>query len=101
MPIERYASNSPYSATLQTSWRIGRYVHRDIPPAEDDTLIVVESRFNHRPDLLSNELYGTPAYWWIFSVRNPEIRLDPIWALKTGTIISVPSPERLRRLLGA
>jgi hypothetical protein len=100
MAFEKYPVSSPYSGTQQFSWRIGRYEHRDVPPSSDDTTIIVEARHRYRPDLLSYDLYGSPAYWWVFAVRNPELRRDPIWALETGLMITVPSRDYLNRIVG-
>jgi len=101
MTVERYSTTSPYAATPQLSWRIGRYVHRDIPSSDDDTQIVLEPKYEFRPDLLAYSLYGTPSFWWVFSVRNPSLRFDPVYGMTPGLVIFAPSPERLRRILGA
>jgi hypothetical protein len=101
MTVEKYPASSPYASSNQQSWRIGRYAHRDIPPASDDLVVVVETRHRFRPDLLSHDLYGSPAYWWVFAVRNPELRRDPVWALVPGLVISAPSRDYLSRVVGA
>lgn len=100
MPKVDYSRNSPYGATSQTSWTIGRYVHRRIPANKDDEEFKLLARHQYRPDLLAEELYGSPAYWWVFLVRNPNLIRDPIWDFKTGTTIIVPSAEYLRSIIG-
>ena len=95
-----YPPNSPYSSTPQSSWYLGRIVWRNIPPDSSDQLITLSARYNNRPDTLSFDLYNTPAYWWIFCVRNPFLRKDPIWSFVTGLTIWVPSINYLQRIVG-
>lgn len=100
MSIERYAASSPYAQTPQTSWRLDRYVHRAIPAAADDVRVELQPRHTARPDILSYELYGSPAYWWVIAVRNPTLRFDPVFGLKPGMVINMPSAARLKRIVG-
>ena len=95
-----YPNNSPYSATPQASWYLGRCVWRAIPPDAGDTLFTLLGRHQNRPDTLSYDLYNTPAYWWVFCVRNPFLRADPIWAFQAGQQIWVPSAAYLNRVVG-
>ena len=95
-----YPASSPYGLTPQTSWYIGNYVNRDIPAASDDSPLTLTKNYENRPDKLSYDLYGTPAYWWIFCVRNPFLRPDPIWSFTTGISIYVPSLAYLNKVLG-
>lgn len=100
MPIINYPNTSPYAATPQTPSHIGVYRHRDIPAANDDRTIVIDPKYNLRPDLLAYDLYGNPQYWWVFLVRNIDFIRDPIWDFKTGLEIVVPSNRHLRATLG-
>lgn len=100
MTVITYPSNSPYSATPQASWFLGRDVWRAIPPDSSDQLITLTARHNNRPDILSYDLYATGAYWWIFCVRNPFLRADPIWNFVAGLQIWVPTNDYLRRVVG-
>ena len=96
----QYNSTSPYAETPQTSWYLGIYKDRSIPPSPTDTIRTLEARYEYRPDLLSNDLYGTPLYWWVFYVRNINIIRDPIWDFKAGIRIYTPSSEYLKRVIG-
>lgn len=58
---------------------------------------VIDSKYNHRPDKLSYDLYSTSKLWWVFAVCNRDILEDPLWDFKTGVTITVPSPESVRR----
>ena len=96
-----YPASSPYSATPQTSWYIGHYNYRKIPADASDTNFVVLTRHNERPDILSNDLYGTPEYWWVFTVRNRNLIKDPIFDLKAGMQIVVPSLDVIKKAIGS
>lgn len=61
-----------------------------LPRAEDivngrtTETIVVDPKFQHRPDLLSYSLYGNSSYWWIIALLNRNQLQDPIRNLKAG-----------------
>lgn len=95
-----YPSNSPYTATPQTSWYIGTMVFRPIPADSGDQPFTLQMRHQYRPDRLSFDLYGTPSYWWVFCVRNSFLRRDPVWNFTNGLTITVPSAVYLQKLLG-
>jgi len=101
MTIVSYASNSPYAATPQLSWRIDRFVYRPIPEDGDDQIYTLLARHQYRPDRLAYELYRSPAYWWVFCGRNPFLRSDPVWDFVAGLQIMVPSFSYLSKILGA
>lgn len=96
-----YPSSSPYSATGQTSWHIGRYKHVRVPPSSDDVPFEITPEYEHRPYKLAQHLYGTEAYWWIFMSRNLNTIRDPIWDFVAGKVIMVPSANHVRNVTGA
>jgi hypothetical protein len=95
-----YPRTSPYANTPQTSWYLGSYVNRRILRDSRDTLFTLEPHHNFRPDVLSNEIYGTPALWWVFMVRNINIMRDPVNDFTTGKTIYVPAYSYLKTVLG-
>lgn len=95
-----FPSSSPYFETPQTSWYTDHYVYRPIPPDKGDTVIVLSVKYEFRPDKLSYDLYGTPAFWWVFCVRNPFLRADPIWSFVAGLDIMAPSRDYVTRIIG-
>lgn len=102
MPVP-YRESSPYYNTPQRNFVVEHLdflQFRSIPFDSTDEIIKVSSRFNQRPDLLSNDLYQTPDLWWIFSVRNPDVLVDPINDLVTDLEIFVPTKTRVFSLLG-
>ena len=54
--------------------------------------------YQYKPDKLSYDLYNTPVYYWVFMVRNIDLIRDPIWDLKSGMVIMVPTLARLQIL---
>jgi len=53
--------------------------------------IVVASKYQYRPDLLSYSLYGNSSYWWLIVLINRNQLNDPIRDLKTGMTLRVLS----------
>lgn len=52
--------------------------------------IVVENKYNQRPDLLAYHLYGNAKLWWVFAEYNPDILVDPIIDFVGGMKIKAP-----------
>lgn len=95
-----YDTSSPYYGTPQTNWYLGPIALRVIPPHTSDRYVMLDSKYEYRPDTLSTDLYGSPRYWWVFMIRNMNDIRDPIWDQKAGMAIYVPTIERLQQLLG-
>lgn len=94
-----YTSSSPYASTPQTNWYLKNYVHRAIPASTDDREITITKEYENRPDKLSFDLYGTPEFWWVFSVRNRNVLTDPVWDMTVGKKIMVSSYSTLSQAL--
>ena len=45
--------------------------------------------YEHRPDLISNVFYGTPAYWWLLMLVNSIS--DPSEGFKVADRILIPN----------
>ena len=96
--VVTYKITSPYVNTPQRNFLVEHlefYENRPVPADDSDDLIALSPKHEFRPDLLSTELYGTPNLWWIFSVRNPNLIVDPIYDLKSGIEIFVPTKNRV------
>lgn len=100
MTRQVYDQSSPYFGTPQTSWYLAPIQYRDIPADTSDRYVLLDSKYEYRPDTLSNDVYGTPKYWWTFMVRNIDVMRDPIWDMKSGMAIYVPTLERIQKLIG-
>ena len=96
-----YPSTSPYAASKQTSWYVSLYKHRPIPPHRDDEEFEITAKYEFRPDKLSDDLYGTPEYYWVFAVRNRNLVNDPVWDLTVGKKIIVPTLTHVKKSTGS
>lgn len=94
-----YTKTSPYYSTNQTSYYLDLWVAPNLQPSATDAVLLVSNRYIHRPDLLSQDLYGTPRLWWVFSMLNPDQIKDPIYDLISGIEIKVPSKDSLQGFL--
>ena len=84
---------SPYSKTSITSKYISYldvWEYRDIPKSDDDEFYTLEPKYQYRPDLLAYDKLGESRLWWVFSVRNPDIFVDPIEDMKVGISFYIP-----------
>jgi hypothetical protein len=96
-----YPSTSPYAASKQTSWYVLLYKHRPILPNRDDEEFEITAKYEFRPDKLSDDLYGTPEYYWVFAVRNRNLVNDPVWDLTIGKKIIVPTLTHVKKSTGS
>ncbi len=95
-----YQVPSQYYATPQTSWYLSNYVDRNIPRDITDTYVTLDSRYHLRPDLLAYDLYQNTDYWWVFSIVNPDIIIDPISDMKSEINIFLNTEQELSKILG-
>lgn len=65
----------------------------------NDKEIEIDSKYHQRPDLHSNDLFGTPRLWWVFAMRNKNILIDPLDDHKSGTRIFIPSSSIIKGLI--
>lgn len=96
----KYSKKSLYYSTPQTSWALSYYVPRPIPLDLTDTWIKLSTRHTYRATTLSYDLYGTPAYWWIFAVMNPDVIKDSVRDFQEGVVLRVPTLIRLQQVIG-
>lgn len=82
---------SQYSVTQIRNWYLDIWVPRLVPKNDYDALIIIPPEFDQRPDLLSQQEYGTPSLWWVFCIRNPDLMQDPIQDFVAGLEIFVPA----------
>lgn len=82
---------SQYFSTPTENWYLGLWNNRKVPSSDFDKIIIIPPAYDQRPDLLSQELYGTPKLWWVFCVRNPDLITDPMADFVAGLEIFVPA----------
>jgi hypothetical protein len=98
--MANYRKSSPYFLSKQNNLYLETLVIRPVPAEADDFLYKIENQYNHRPDLLSYDLYGTPKLWWVFVQRNMDVLKDPIFDFVPGAQIYIPKKANLEKYLG-
>ena len=83
MSINRYIATDEKNAYYQTT----RYPK--FPRQATDLYII--SRDLDRLDLLSNEFYEDPRYWWVISQANPELEKGTL-LVPPGIQLRIPFP---------
>ena len=94
-----YKQSSAYSTTPMTSRYLGVFNSPEISEQGDELTVALQQRHNFRPDILSNELYGSPRLWWVFTYFNRDVLRDPVWDFKAGTSIKVPSQDNVSKYI--
>ena len=92
-------STSPYFNTPIKDFYLDIMTKRSIPPNANDTIVVIEAKYEGRPDLFADDFYGSPRLWWILATRNMDTLIDPIEDFKAGVAIFVPSQETIQDLV--
>lgn len=98
--MSSYAQTSPYYSTNQGVESLEILNKRLFVFEPDDIEYQIDSWYEHRPDLLAYDLYGSSKLWWVFMHRNMDIITDPIWSFTAGTIIRIPKKPTLEKYLG-
>ena len=94
-----YDNKSNYANTDFNS----RYLELYDPPLTADThsvetiAMIIQSKYNKRPDLLAFEMYGSARLWWVFAHYNRDTLRDPIMDFTSGTKIVAPKTYRATR----
>lgn len=95
-----YDSTSPYFTTGYSQFFLDIMNNRSIPKESDDRLMIINTTYQYRPDLLSLDLYDTPNLWWVFYQRNPNTLTAPPLDFKAGVQIYLPKITTLKNVLG-
>ena len=96
-----YKKSSPYFKTgLIDNKFLDILSYRTIPAQADDLLTQIGPTYQYRPDLMSFDLYGTVDYWWVFTIRNRDLIIDPVWDFTADKKIYIPKLETIRQSLG-
>lgn len=82
---------SPYVLTQISDWYLDVWIPRSVPASEFDKTEIIPPEFDQRPDLMSQQKYGTPKLWWVFCMRNPDLMADPISDFVAGLEIYIPT----------
>lgn len=63
------------------------YNQKTIPESDEDTYHIVSFTEEGRLDLIANDYYGSPSYWWVLAIANNLI--DP-FDFKQGVMMRIP-----------
>lgn len=88
---ENLKDSSQYYSTPVNAWYLGLWNPRSVPKSDFDKILIIPPEFDQRPDLLSQQEYGTPRLWWVFCMRNPDLMADPINDFVAGLEIYIPA----------
>jgi len=95
-----YSKSSLYHGTSTWGPFLDVWSGKTIPADVTDAVYQIDSAYNLRPDLLAYDMYKNSGLWWVFSVRNPDILLDPLLSFTSGTIIYVPTLAVVNQAIG-
>jgi alpha-L-fucosidase len=95
-----YSKTSPYFGTELFGQFLDVMTSRPITARADDVLYTIDNVYQFRPDVLSFDLYGDSALWWVFAQRNPNVLKDPLFDFRAGVQIYVPRKDTLTADLG-
>lgn len=95
-----YSNTSPYSDTQFVGSYLDVITFRNLPYEKDDILFEITAQYEYRPDLLAYDLYKDSNLWWVFSVRNKDTILDPIYDMVAGKKIYLPKQTTMVKVLG-
>jgi hypothetical protein len=99
--MAQYTKTSPwYKTKISDSGEMGILNIRPVPAEDDDILYKIEPQYNHRPDLLAFDLYGSHKLWWVFAQRNMNVISDPLYDFRPGVEIYLPKASSLKKVLG-
>ena len=85
--MSRYKSTLTNESTENKNLKYNTTIYEEVPERNDDVFLV--SQTGDRLDLLANQYYGSPAYWWI--IANANNIHDGKLGLKDGTILRIPA----------
>jgi hypothetical protein len=84
----KYNNTSNYSKTSLNKKYLSILTRETL--STETKSIQIESKYDRRPDLLANDLYGNSRVWWVFAHYNREKLKDPLNDFRAGMTIIVP-----------
>lgn len=87
----KYKNTSVYSNTRINKYFLDLYEPPMTPDLENYKTLTLDSKYNHRPDLLAYDLYGQSELWWVFTFYNRDLIKNPIYDFKSGLQIKIPA----------
>lgn len=72
----------------------GTSIYPEVAASGEDYYII--STVGDRFDILSQEFYGSPEYWWVLASANPNVRRDTLF-ITPGVQLRVPPYRVVQR----
>jgi len=90
--MTQYRSDSMYKNTKIVENKFLDVYQSPVPDIADLEVdeMVLEAKYNQRPDKLAFDLYGNAKLWWVFAEINQDKLVDPIIDFKSGITIKYP-----------
>ena len=95
----KFDKKSIYSKTKNDGFYLKYYEPINIPFDSSDYYMEIPTKYDMKPGLLANDLYGDPQLLWVFSVMNRDIINDPLFDFRAGKIIRIPTKARLNNYI--
>lgn len=83
----RYAESKVVYYTERKLLTFNTYKKKTFPTASSDKFMVITKGVEFRPDLVSQQAYGTPDFWWKIMEAND---MKDIYEFKAGENIRIP-----------
>lgn len=96
---QQYSIYSPYYKATQNNWYLDYYLPVTFYKADSDVIYTIEAIYNEQPWRLAKDLYGNERLYYIFALINSDVLQDPIYDFTQGTVIRVPTLERVKTYL--
>lgn len=83
----RYAESPVVYYTEKKLLTYPLYKKTKIQSSKKDKFTIISKGYEYRPDLMANEFYGAPDFWWKIMEAN---NLKDIFQFKSGLSIRIP-----------
>lgn len=93
--MSEFNKYSLYSKTNTTNYYRDYYNPITIPLSDSDIYIIVTGEYANKPCKLAYDMFGSARLSWVFGYFNPNQISDPIFDLKEGMILRIPTADRL------
>lgn len=86
-PSSRYLESDVVYYTENKLLTFKTYKTKTIPLSDQDKYAEISPGMEYRPDLVSQQAYGTVDFWWKILEANG---MKDVWEFKTGKNIRIP-----------
>lgn len=87
---------SIYGNTNNNGYERGYFEPITIPFDDlTDYYFTVPDKYDQKPGNMAFDLYGTPRLYWIFAYFNQDLVEDPLFGVRAGMELRIPSKQRL------